>query len=348
MLSIKNIRHSYGTTLTLENFSLDIQQGEIVCLLGPSGCGKTTLLRILAGLESPLDGDIQIDSQSIIQLPTFQRMFGLMFQDFALFPHLNVQENILFGLKMQKYPHQRQEGRLLEVLRLVGLEHLATRNVAELSGGEQQRVALARSLAPHPRLLMLDEPLGSLDAALKGQLSVNLRHIIKQAGITSIYVTHDQHEAFSIGDRIVVMNAGRIEQVDTPRALYLNPRSEFVAHFLELANILPIDIYEEYFLRRRAVDLPDPAGHQRPANVLLHPERLNPMMRQPIDARFTGVQAEVQQVVFQGGVYRVVSSVEGTSYRLTTRFPVTVDIPVIGDNIWIAFEPAETIPLYSG
>lgn len=217
--------------------SLSIDEGEIICLLGPSGCGKTTLLRMIAGLELPDVGEIWFDGRNISPVPPHQRDFGMMFQDFALFPHKNVAANIAFGLQMRRDDKTAVAARVTEMLELVALRGYEERDIAQLSGGEQQRVALARALAPGPRLLMLDEPLGALDRALRERLMLDLRIILKQVGVTAVYVTHDQTEAFAIADRIAVMNAGQIEQVAAPETIYNQPQTPFVARFLGFRNI---------------------------------------------------------------------------------------------------------------
>jgi ABC-type Fe3+/spermidine/putrescine transport system ATPase subunit len=240
MLQIVNVSKSYNAHVrALASIDLTVDTGEIVCLLGPSGCGKTTLLRIVAGLEQPDSGIVYLDDQDLAQLPVHKRNFGLMFQEFALFPHRTVGENVAFGLRMAHLPPAQIAHRVAEMLALVNLEGYAHRSIFELSGGERQRVALARSLAPNPRLLMLDEPLGSLDRALREELMNELRAILKQVGVTALYVTHDQQEAFAISDRIVVMNQGRIEQLGTPQQVYNRPANEFVARFLGFNNLLP-------------------------------------------------------------------------------------------------------------
>jgi ABC-type Fe3+/spermidine/putrescine transport system ATPase subunit len=231
----------------LHDVSVDVDRGEIICLLGPSGCGKTTLLRIIAGLEQADAGRVLFAGRNLVETPVHQRGFGFMFQDYALFPHRNVYDNVAFGLRMAGLDKAAIQRRVTEMLDLVGLAGYDMRRVHELSGGQQQRVALARSLAPRPALLLLDEPLGSLDRALREELMGELRRILQQApagsngsnGVTSIYVTHDQQEAFAIADRVVVMNAGRIEQVGPPLVVYRQPANPFVARFLGMHNLLP-------------------------------------------------------------------------------------------------------------
>lgn len=247
LLKIRNVSKSFGATPVLHDVSFVAQRGEIICLLGPSGCGKTTLLRIVAGLEQADAGQVLFASRDLIHTPVHRRGFGFMFQDFALFPHRNVYDNVAFGLRMAGLDRAAIQRRVAEMLELVGLTGYEARRGYELSGGQQQRVALARSLAPRPTLLLLDEPLGSLDRTLREELMVELRRILKHApvgpdapaGVTSIYVTHDQQEAFAIADRVVVMNAGRIEQTGPPLEVYRQPASPFVARFLGMHNLLP-------------------------------------------------------------------------------------------------------------
>lgn len=240
MLHMQGIRKQFEQTIVLREIELTINRGEILALLGPSGCGKSTLLRIIAGLESADQGQLLLHGQPLNPIPIHRRNFGLMFQDWALFPHRNVGENIEFGLRMEGMAKIQRQQRVAEMLELVGLVGYQQRSVLELSGGERQRVALARSLAPRPQLLMLDEPLGSLDRTLRERLTEELRQIIKAADVTAIYVTHDQNEAFVVADRLAVMNAGQIVQLDTPQAIYQQPKTAFVARFLSLTNLLPI------------------------------------------------------------------------------------------------------------
>ncbi len=235
---MRGITRTYGGTTALRGVDLAVAPGAVVCLLGPSGCGKTTLLRILAGLEQPDSGSVYVAGQNMAGVPVHQRGFGLMFQDYALFPHRNVAENIAFGLKMQHTDRATIASRVTEMLELVGLRGYAQRRVYDLSGGERQRVALARSLAPRPRLLMLDEPLGALDRALRERLMDDLRDILRGVGVTSVYVTHDQSEAFAIADQLVLMRSGQIEQHGPPEAVYRQPASAFAARFFGIPNII--------------------------------------------------------------------------------------------------------------
>ena len=225
--------------VAVSDFSLHIEPGEFVTFLGPSGCGKTTVLRMLAGLEHPDTGDVLLDGRSIRALPAYRRHVGMVFQNYALFPHLTVFENVAYSLRVRKRPLERVRSDVPAALKTVGLEDLAARLPGQLSGGQQQRVALARALVMQPDLLLFDEPLSNLDAKLRVQVRAELRRLQKQLGTTSIYVTHDQDEAMSLSDRIVVMNGGRVEQVGTPEEIYARPASLFVAGFVGQVNVLP-------------------------------------------------------------------------------------------------------------
>ncbi len=267
LLEVIDVTKSFGDTPVLRGVSFGVERGEIVGLLGPSGCGKTTLLRIVAGLEQVDAGQVRFDGRDLAETPVHQRGFGLMFQDFALFPHKNVFENVAFGLRMSGMDRASIQRRVTEMLDLVDLAGYEARRVYELSGGQQQRVALARSLAPSPALLMFDEPLGSLDRTLREELMGELRRILKtvavssggrsqtavalqgspesslagegRASMTALYVTHDQQEAFAVADRVIILNNGRIEQEGPPLALYRQPANRFVARFLGMQNLLP-------------------------------------------------------------------------------------------------------------
>lgn len=237
-LKIENINHQYEQKPVLHDISFTLQKSEILSILGPSGCGKSTLLKIMAGLINPTSGKIYLENKDITSLPPQKREIGIVFQSYALFPNLNVYENIAFGLKMRKLDKKTIRERVLNMLSLINLREKAYRFPHQLSGGEQQRVALARALATYPRLLLLDEPLSALDARIRKNLRLELRKIIKAAGTTSIFVTHDQEEAMLISDRILVMNEGKIEQEGTPKEIYTHPETPFVAGFIGNYNLL--------------------------------------------------------------------------------------------------------------
>lgn len=241
-LVLDSIKKSFGQTQVVKDFHMSIEKGEFVSFLGPSGCGKTTILRMIAGFETPSDGTISIAGKNQNGLKTSQRNIGMVFQAYALFPNMSVFDNVAFGLKVAGQPKAEIEKRVREMLGLIHLEHLADRYPYQLSGGQQQRVALARALAPKPQVLLLDEPLSALDAKIRVSLREEIRLIQKQLGITTVFVTHDQEEALSISDRIVVMNAGRADQIGTPSEIYNRPTTRFVASFVGTLNIIDATI----------------------------------------------------------------------------------------------------------
>ena len=309
MLQISDLYKAYApNALALAGINLTISEGEIVCLLGPSGCGKTTLLRAIAGLESIDQGRISLNGHDLVAMPVHKRNFGFMFQEFALFPHRTVGENIAFGLRMAGQSKAAIAQRIDEMLDLVNLPGYASRSIFALSGGERQRVALARSLAPNPRLLMLDEPLGSLDRALREELMTELRIILKRLGMTAIYVTHDQQEAFAIADRVVVMHQGRIEQMGAPAEVYNRPASAFVAAFLGFRNLVPATVSTttpdrvNTALGTLALPAPSTPGEYtlliRPqANVVATPlpDKMQPVLRvKLLHASFRGDHYQIQ------------------------------------------------------
>ncbi|HMN62562.1 MAG TPA: ABC transporter ATP-binding protein [Anaerolinea sp.] len=238
MLEVRNVTKTYEDKPLLRGISFSLAAGETLCLLGPSGSGKSTLLRIIAGIEPLETGQVLWEGRDLAGVPVHKRGFGLMFQDYALFPHLNVRENVAFGLRMQNLPRAEIAVRVNAALEQVNLLGLAHRRVTDLSGGEQQRVALARALAPRPRLLMLDEPLGALDRTLREQLLDELRHLLRTTAIPAIYVTHDQEEAFSLADRLLLLHEGRVEQSGSPAEVYACPASVWAAAFLGQTNLL--------------------------------------------------------------------------------------------------------------
>ncbi|GLR50994.1 ABC transporter ATP-binding protein [Shinella yambaruensis] len=239
-LSLENLTLSYGSSIAVDKFNLDIRKGELVAFLGPSGCGKTTTMRSIAGLLTPTSGRITLDGTDITRVSANKRNVGLVFQSYALFPHLTVLENVAFGLRLKRMPAADIEARVTAGLKSVGLSAFSGRKPAELSGGQQQRVALARSMVMEPKVLLLDEPLSNLDARLRVEMRAELQRVQKETGVTMIFVTHDQAEALSLADRIVVMREGLIEQIGTPEEIYNNPVSSFVADFVGFENVFAL------------------------------------------------------------------------------------------------------------
>ena len=343
-LTVNEVTKSFGATRALSGVSFTVQPGEIIALLGPSGCGKSTLLALIAGLDAPDRGEITWEGQPLAHIPPHKRGFGLMFQDFALFPHLNVQDNIAFGLRTGGMPAEDIHRRVIEVLQIVGLPSFARRDVNTLSGGEQQRVALARSLAPHPRLLMLDEPLGSLDRSLRERLVGDLGGILRHTQQTAIYVTHDQEEAFALADRILVMNAGQIVQAGTPQEIYHSPATPFVARFLELTNVFDGEVK----IDRDGAILISPLG-EFPLSTSVSPGAVHALLR-PDQARLDGsgackIHGSVAEVSFRGNWQRLTVMVGQTS--LTFDFPSSVALPGRGQAITLSLDPEQAIQLFS-
>ena len=231
-VEVRGLSRSYDAVVVLRAVDLAVEPGEFVSLLGPSGCGKTTLLRCIAGLIAPTSGDVLVDGRDITHLPVYRRELGMVFQSYALFPHMTVAENVGFGLRMRGMANAEAQKHIAEALALLQMQGLEQRYPAQLSGGQQQRVALARSLVTRPKVLLLDEPFGVLDAQLRDAMQIELRRMLRRLGVTTVFVTHDQHEAFTISDRVAVMSAGELQQLDTPSAIYNRPKTPFVAEFI--------------------------------------------------------------------------------------------------------------------
>ncbi|GAA5225761.1 ABC transporter ATP-binding protein [Paeniglutamicibacter antarcticus] len=259
-IALRSVSKDYGTSRVLHGIDLELAPGELVCLLGPSGCGKTTALRCLAGLEEVTSGQVLIDGKDVSGVPVNRRDIGMVFQAYSLFPHMTVAKNVEFGLSMRKIPRAQRVMRVAEALESVDLGGYEDRYAHQLSGGQQQRVALARALVTRPRALLLDEPLSALDAKVRIRLREQIRAIVTDLGITTVFVTHDQEEALAISDRVAVMNAGRIEQFDTPEGLYHRPATPFVADFVGISNRLN-GLFEEGFFTIHGQRLPVASEH---------------------------------------------------------------------------------------
>ena len=327
LIQFKNIVKSFEDgQVVLKGIDLDIYENEFVTLLGPSGCGKTTLLRILGGFLQPTEGKVLFDGEDIVNVPPYKREINTVFQKYALFPHMNVYDNIAFGLTIKKEPKDVIEQKVRRMLRLVSLEDYAERNVTELSGGQQQRIAIARALVNEPSVLLLDEPLGALDLKLRKEMQQELKYIQQEVGITFIFVTHDQEEALTMSDKIVVMNAGEIQQIGSPTEVYRRPVNEFVANFIGETNIIDgvmldddLVVFEDKKFQCNARGF----GKNEKVDVVIRPEHLDIVPRG--EGKLKGV---VKSQLFKGMHYdTVVETRVGTS--ITVKMQVSQDRPVV-------------------
>lgn len=337
IIDLKNISKSYGDDQILDKLNLKIYENEFLTLLGPSGCGKTTTLRIIGGFENADEGQVFFDGQNINDLPPYKREINTVFQKYALFPHLTVGGNIDFGLKLKKVPAKEIEERRREVLRLVGLSGYENRNISSLSGGQQQRIAIARALVNRPKVLLLDEPLGALDLKLRKEMQVELKEIQQSVGITFVYVTHDQEEALSMSDTIVVLNEGIIQQIGSPIDIYNEPKNAFVADFIGESNIDSGIMKEDYVLEMfgKIFSCVDKGfDKDQEVDVVIRPEDVE--IVRPEEGKLQGV---VESVVFKGVHYEMVITGEDFSWLAQSTIAKEVDdlvgINVIPENIHI-------------
>ncbi len=325
IIDLKNISKQFDGETVLKNFNLYIKDGEFVTILGPSGCGKTTILRIIGGFIKPDSGDVLFNGKRINDLPAHKRTVNTIFQKYALFPHLNVYENIAFGMRIQKKSESEIRDTVKEMLRMVNLSDFSNRNINSLSGGQQQRIAIARALANRPKVLLLDEPLGALDLKLRKDMQAELKNIQHQTGITFIFVTHDQEEALSMSDTVVVMNKGEIQQIGTPKDIYNEPENAFVADFIGESNIIAGIMKEDYiveFAGRRFECLDWGFSENEYVDVVVRPEDIE--IVSPEKGHISGV---VTSVTFKGVHNEIIVDVEGFKWMIqSTEFQEPGDI----------------------
>jgi len=337
VVQLRNVAKVYDGQHALKDVSLDVQRGEFLTILGPSGCGKTTILRLVAGFEGATSGSISLDGRDVTDLPPERRNVNTVFQSYALFPHMNVFDNVAFGLRMKGRPAAEIAVEVRETLRLVQLEGFDTRTVGKLSGGQQQRVAIARAIINRPLVLLLDEPLSALDYRLRKQMQLDLKHLQRKLGITFVLVTHDQEEAFSMSDRVVVMNNGHIEQIGTPVSVYEEPRTLYVARFVGEINIIDAEVVElgenRARVRAQGLDVFMRTSHAfqpgEKVHILLRPEdlrveTLKDLAEDPeledVFARDRSLVGTVEETIYKGATYDVVVRLDAGGIVTATEF----------------------------
>lgn len=332
IVELKNISLSFDGEKILDGINLDIKDKEFITFLGPSGCGKTTTLRIIAGFLEPDDGDVIFENNKINGVPAYKRQVNTIFQRYALFPHLNVYENVAFGLRVKKMKEKEIKEKVEEMLKLVNLTGLEKRSIDKLSGGQQQRVAIARAIANHPKVLLLDEPLAALDLKLRKDMQKELKKIQQQLGITFIFVTHDQEEALTMSDRVVVMDAGKIQQIGTPQDIYNEPINAFVADFIGESNILDGKMLKDYLVEFSGTEfecLDKGFEADELVDVVVRPEDVDIV---PVEkGQLTGV---VTSVAFLGVHYEIIVDIGGFKWMIQTT-----DEHFVDDKVGLFIEP---------
>ena len=349
LIELKNLTKNFDDQQVLRGINLDIYENEFLTLLGPSGCGKTTTLRIIAGFEEPSGGEVLFNGIEISKLPPYKREVNTVFQKYALFPHLNVAENIGFGLNLKKVDKDVIAQKVTKMLKMVGLEGFEKRDVTLLSGGQQQRVAIARALVNEPKILLLDEPLGALDAKIRKQMQIELKKIQQEVGITFIYVTHDQEEALNMSDRIAVMKDGRFEQLGTPAEVYDSPRTSYVARFVGTANVLTgtVEAVEDDVLKvacaggcagalRRGYSFAPGA----PITLAVRSEHVEFTK----DPAACGIAAVIREKTFAGGMLRIALELSDGTTLIASRHGIDMDVQT-GDAVRVTWAPASAVPV---
>lgn len=341
MISIRGVSKRFGDFVAVNDARFDIREGEFFSLLGASGSGKTTLLRILAGFEAASEGEVHIDGQPIDAVPPHERPVNMVFQSYAIFPHLNVRDNIGFGLRKFKLDKQERRRRIDEMLELIKLPDYGDRGADQLSGGQRQRVALARALVLRPKVLLLDEPLGALDKQLREQMQTELRELQRSVGITFVLVTHDQEEAMALSDRIAVMADGKVLQIDTPAGLYERPKTRSVASFVGSMNFLPGDLAK----RASGQAAPDYGSSDL---IAIRPERITLHLDQPKESNGAGpaLHGHLADRVYLGERVQYKVELDGCAERIAVSAPNTE--PIVADpgtTVWLSWPPEAVIPL---
>ncbi len=332
IIDLKNISVSFDGEKIIENMNLYIRDKEFISFLGPSGCGKTTTLRVIAGFLQPDSGEVVFDGKVINGVPPHKRQLNTIFQRYALFPHLNVYENIAFGLRLKKTPEKEIKEAVTEMLALVNLKGFERRNISSLSGGQQQRVAIARALVVKPRVLLLDEPLGALDLKLRKDMQVELKNIQKRLGITFIYVTHDQEEALSMSDTIVVMDSGVIQQIGTPTDIYNEPKNAFVADFIGESNIIEGVMRDDFWVEmagHRFKCLDKGFGIDENVDVVVRPEDVDVV---PVESSM--ISGVVTSITFKGVYYEIIVEIKGFKWMIQST-----EFYQVGSTIGLNIEP---------
>lgn len=339
-LELINITKRFNKFVAVEDFNLKVEKGEFVSFLGPSGCGKTTTLRMIAGFETATEGKILINGEDVVNRPPNQRNIGMVFQSYALFPNMTVSDNIGFGLKVARKSKEEIKTRVNEVLNLIHMDEFRGRYPYQMSGGQQQRVALARALAIQPQVLLLDEPLSALDAKIRVELRNEIRSIQRKLGITTVYVTHDQEEALSLSDRVVVMNTGHTEQIGTPFEIYNFPATPFVASFVGTLNILYVDVIDPdkglLALEQQEISTNKPVHKQAhdKVRIALRPEMLKLSSNDPTSNKVTGI---VDSIIFLGAVVRVRIKIGASKISMDLFNNPDLKLPKEGDEVAVYF-----------
>lgn len=350
MVRLLNVSKDFGGQRVIENLSFDAKQGEFLTLLGPSGCGKTTTLRMIAGFEEPTDGQILLNGEDVSHNQPYERDVNTVFQSYALFPHMNIFENIAFGLKLKKLNKEEINKRVKEALRLVRLEGYEGRKPNEISGGQKQRVAIARAIINNPKVLLLDEPLGALDLKLRKEMQIELKHLQQKLGITFIYVTHDQEEALILSDRIAVMNGGKIEQLDIPSEIYERPKTKFVADFIGETNIFEgtidsvsngrakmiIESNDEIIVTDPLIDTLS-LKENKTVYVAVRPEKIK-LNCSPIDGK-NNLKAKIKERIYAGSVNKtIVTLSNGNEVMINELMDSDINLYDANKNVFVQWD----------